>query len=102
MYVLPAPGLQIRDPIKRDLIPKAGREVSDSDPYWIRRIATGDVVLGKPPAAAPALAPTTVAPAPSTPQVSSDSRAAATAQPSTSASAPTQITNKTTSGSDPA
>lgn len=48
MFVIPAPGIQVRDPISRLHIPAAGKEVPESS-YWIRRISAGDVVLSVPP-----------------------------------------------------
>lgn len=45
MFVKPAPGLKIRDPEMKDLIPDEGRNVSDDDLYWHRRLRDGDVVL---------------------------------------------------------
>ena len=45
MFVKPAPGLKIRDPELKDLIPDDGREVSADDLYWHRRLRDGDVVL---------------------------------------------------------
>lgn len=53
MYVIPAPGLTIIDPDRKDLIPPEGREVPDQ-PYWYRRVADRDVSLGEPPVEAPA------------------------------------------------
>ncbi|PMQ04162.1 hypothetical protein DyAD56_15855 [Dyella sp. AD56] len=50
MVVYPAPGLSVRDPVKKDLLPDAGREVSEHDQYWNRRIADGDVVTQPPTA----------------------------------------------------
>jgi hypothetical protein len=50
MYVIPAEGLTVPDPVLRDHLPPEGREVTPSE-YWIRRIADGDVKEGKPPAA---------------------------------------------------
>ncbi|MDA8230150.1 MAG: DUF2635 domain-containing protein [Magnetospirillum sp.] len=47
MYVKPAPGLKIRDPDLRDLLPEGGREVPKT-PYWIRRVRDGDVVVAAP------------------------------------------------------
>lgn len=44
MHVKPKAGVLTRDPVKRDLLPEGGREVSDHDPYWLRRIADGDVI----------------------------------------------------------
>lgn len=45
MFVKPAPGLKVRDPVKKDLLPDDGREVPDVDLYWQRRLNDGDVVL---------------------------------------------------------
>lgn len=60
MYVKPAPGLAVRDPELRDLLPAEGREVPASA-YWLRRLRDGDVVEAPRPAPAPARGP---APAP--------------------------------------
>ncbi|MDB5822174.1 MAG: hypothetical protein JWR21_878 [Herminiimonas sp.] len=43
MFVKPAPGLVIRDPDLKDLLPAEGREVPASD-YWHRRVLDKDVV----------------------------------------------------------
>ncbi|MBR7929393.1 DUF2635 domain-containing protein [Burkholderia ambifaria] len=45
MFVKPAPGLKIRDPELKDLLPEEGRNVSDDDLYWHRRLRDGDVVV---------------------------------------------------------
>jgi hypothetical protein len=45
MIVKPAPGLKVRDPLTRQHIPETGVEVSDTDTFWARRLADGDVVL---------------------------------------------------------
>lgn len=47
MFVQPAPGLVIRDPDLKDLLPVEGREVPDND-YWHRRVLDGDVHLVDP------------------------------------------------------
>lgn len=39
----PAPGLQVRDPDTRQLLPPEGRTV-EMTPYWVRRLRDGDVV----------------------------------------------------------
>ncbi|HLN23888.1 MAG TPA: DUF2635 domain-containing protein [Patescibacteria group bacterium] len=49
MFVRPAPGLAIRDPDLKDLLPPEGREVSEEQPYWHRRLRDGDVILGSAP-----------------------------------------------------
>lgn len=43
MFVKPAPGLLIRDPLTMAVLPPEGREVGD-DYFWIRRLRDGDVV----------------------------------------------------------
>jgi hypothetical protein len=43
MFVKPAPGLRVRDPISRLHLPEGGAEVPESS-YWIRRVQSGDVV----------------------------------------------------------
>jgi hypothetical protein len=53
MFVYPAPGLSVRDPVKKDLLPDTGRQVSDHDQYWLRRLADGDVVNQLPAAPRP-------------------------------------------------
>ncbi len=44
MFVKPADGLKVRDPIKKDHLPPEGREVDEGDIYWARRLRDGDVV----------------------------------------------------------
>ncbi|MDA8092348.1 MAG: DUF2635 domain-containing protein [Betaproteobacteria bacterium] len=44
MYVKPAPGLRIVDPILRDFLPEEGRPVTPSG-YWRRMLRDGDVIL---------------------------------------------------------
>ena len=43
--ILPAPGLQIFDPVRRDYLPPEGRDVDLSDHYWHRLLLDGDIVL---------------------------------------------------------
>lgn len=54
MYVYPKAGVLTRDPVKKDLLPESGRAVPDGHPYWLRRIADGDVKVGAPPSEKPA------------------------------------------------
>jgi hypothetical protein len=54
MLVKPAPGMKVRDPRSRLVVPELGLEVSASDSYWARRLADGDVVEVKPEAPAAA------------------------------------------------
>jgi hypothetical protein len=42
MFVVPKPGLTVRDPITRQPLPAEGAEVP-RDSYWIRRVTDGDV-----------------------------------------------------------
>ena len=60
MYVKPAPGLSIRDPDLKDLLPASGRFVPDTD-YWLRRVRDNDVIEAEAPAEdeSPAPAPAT-------------------------------------------
>ncbi len=51
MFIKPASGLKVRDPVKKDLLPETGRQVKDGDLYWVRRLADGDVVEATPPSA---------------------------------------------------
>lgn len=48
MFIKPAPGKTIRDPLSRLVISELGIEVAEHDTYWIRRLADGDVVEAKP------------------------------------------------------
>jgi hypothetical protein len=43
IFVRPAPGIAIRDPATRQLLPETGARVADTN-YWRRRLAAGDVV----------------------------------------------------------
>lgn len=43
MRVYPVPGRRIRDPKTMRLIPDAGIEVADTDPFWFRMLKAGDV-----------------------------------------------------------
>jgi len=52
MRIYPSPGLVVRDPVKRDALPDAGRDVPDGDIYWLRRLACGDATTQAPNAAA--------------------------------------------------
>ena len=59
LHVKPGPGLAVRDPISRAVLPPDGAHVADST-YWHRRIAEGDVTLVQPaiePASKPARTP---------------------------------------------
>lgn len=43
MFVKPAPGRVVRDPVKGTFLPESGAEVPD-DIFWRRRLKDGDVV----------------------------------------------------------
>jgi hypothetical protein len=55
MFVKPAEGIKVRDPISKLHLPETGAEKPDSM-YWRRRLIAGDVVLVEEakPEAAPA------------------------------------------------
>ena len=44
MRVKPAEGRQVRDPVTKQLLPAAGRDVPDNQ-FWRRRLRDGDVVV---------------------------------------------------------
>lgn len=46
MIVKPAPGLSVRDPATKRLLPEEGITVPDGDIMWTRALNDGDVVLG--------------------------------------------------------
>ncbi len=54
MFVKPAPGRIVRDPVSKVALPETGKEVPDFDMYWARRLRDGDVVEATPPAPQPA------------------------------------------------
>ena len=45
MKVKPVEGRAVRDPLSLALLPDEGREVSDDDPFWLRRVRDGDVTV---------------------------------------------------------
>jgi hypothetical protein len=45
MFVIPVKGGVVRDPRTKRIVPAEGLEVPDSDFYWHRRLAHGDVTL---------------------------------------------------------
>lgn len=55
MRIKPKAGLRIRHPLTKLPIPETGIDVPDTDTFWTRRLADGDVVLAE-PEQAPALA----------------------------------------------
>ena len=50
MWVKPAPGRTVRDPVSKAKLPDEGREVKDGDLFWVRRVRDGDVTVEDPPA----------------------------------------------------
>jgi hypothetical protein len=49
MFVIPAPGRNVRDPAHRGKhLPAEGLEVPETV-YWLRRLRAGDVALAPPP-----------------------------------------------------
>ncbi|AUT47011.1 DUF2635 domain-containing protein [Achromobacter sp. AONIH1] len=44
MFIKPAPGMLIRHPVTRDLLPESGMDVDDNDRYFLQRLADRDVV----------------------------------------------------------
>lgn len=51
MFVRPAPGLSLRDPITLQILSAKGADVPETA-FWLRRLRSGDVVLS--PLAQPA------------------------------------------------
>jgi hypothetical protein len=49
MKVIPAPGRLVRDPRSMMLLPEAGRDVPDDDPFWNRRVRDEDVIVVEDP-----------------------------------------------------
>jgi hypothetical protein len=44
MIVKPAPGLKVRHPVTKQLLPPEGIEVPEDDIFWTRVLNDGDVV----------------------------------------------------------
>lgn len=42
MFIKPMPGVLLRDPVSKELLPPGGRNVVESG-FWLRRIAEGAV-----------------------------------------------------------
>lgn len=47
MFVRPAPGLSLRDPITRQILSPEGADVPETA-FWLRRLRSGDVALAQP------------------------------------------------------
>lgn len=45
MFLIPAPGVVVIDPVTRKPLAAEGREVSSSS-YWVKRLAEGSVIEG--------------------------------------------------------
>jgi hypothetical protein len=54
MIVKPAPGLKVRHPVTKQLLPPEGIEVPEDDIFWNRAVNDGDVVRADNTAAAAA------------------------------------------------
>lgn len=61
MRVKPAPGLKVRNPVDKQLLPPEGIDVPDDSILWTKILNDGDVVLVKANAAPAAVAPASVA-----------------------------------------
>lgn len=48
MFVKPKNDGTVRDPHTKALLPPEGAEVPNDDPFWIQRVAHGDVVVDSP------------------------------------------------------
>lgn len=46
VFVRPAAGRVVRDPVTREALPEGGLEVPRNS-YWLRRLRDGDVIEGK-------------------------------------------------------
>ncbi|EEO8661634.1 DUF2635 domain-containing protein [Salmonella enterica subsp. enterica serovar Rubislaw] len=46
LYIKPAPGRAVRDPVTQQLLAADGEQKSRT-PFWLRRLADGDVVVVK-------------------------------------------------------
>lgn len=62
VFVKPAEGLKVRDPVTMDHLPATGAEVPRTT-YWLRRLRDGDVVQAKRAARKPAKAKADTRPA---------------------------------------
>lgn len=49
MYVKPAPGALIRDPVTKLVMPAEGNNVPDGDLHYARLLRDGDIVKAAPP-----------------------------------------------------
>lgn len=47
IFIVPVPGVSVRDPNTKQYIPADGAEVERSS-YWIRRQLAGEITIGKP------------------------------------------------------
>lgn len=54
MRIKPAPGLSVRNPADKQLLPPEGIEVPDGDIFWTKVLNDGDVVLADAGKSAPA------------------------------------------------
>lgn len=54
MRIKPAPGLSVRNPADKQLLPPEGIDVPDGDIFWTKVLNDGDVVLASGAKGAPA------------------------------------------------
>lgn len=59
MFIKASPGMRVRDPVTKRVLPEEGKEVPEST-FWIRRLQDGDVVIVPPEPPALAIEPATV------------------------------------------
>jgi hypothetical protein len=55
MFVKPAHGRIVRDPVSKLAISVDGHNVNETEMYWARRLRDGDIVEAKLPAVVPAI-----------------------------------------------
>lgn len=70
MFIKPMPGVLVRDPVSKELLPPGGRNVEESG-FWLRRIAEGAVEIVS-PQLAPEVAHLDEVEVASTPQLTAD------------------------------
>lgn len=63
MFVKPAPGLRVRDPLTLRLMPPEGDGVDETSFHWNRLLRDGDVIECDPPENVEDAAPASEAPA---------------------------------------
>jgi hypothetical protein len=56
MDIVSVPGRLVRDPVTRRVVDQTPITIDETEPYWVRLLADGDVVEGPAPASAKAAA----------------------------------------------